>query len=262
LTIESTSTAQDQPAALPSSSSCGEQTPARPNRVLGKPLTAKQQTIYDLSRPVSEGGQGKKRHEVAAIMGISVPVVSKTLHAVYRKLGFQKRPGYQPRPGIEMREPEVAAAAIEAAADPWARSMNQAIEKANEQLKLAGLPEKVNVALVKRLRVKYANAVYAAKDLRTKEILEMLGRKIDLAAFYLDDKVMAEAPARDIMLGMTALIEKRNLLRGEPTQIISDHERAKIHELVPKLLEEARRRGLTVDGTVTEKVVEPLGNTA
>jgi len=253
---EPTSTAQDQPAAasllLP-----GAQTPARPNPVLGKPLTAKQQTIYDLSRPFSEGGQGKKRIEVAAIMGISVPVVSKTLAVVYRKLGFPKRPGSRLRL-TELQQPEVAAAAIEAAADPWADTMKQAIDKANEQLKLAGLPAKVTESLVRRLRVKYCNAVYAAKDLRTKEILEMLGKKIDLAAFYLDDKVMAEASARDIMLGMTALVEKRNLLRGEPTQIISDHERAKIHELVPKLLEEARRRGLTIEGEVTGKVISAV----
>jgi hypothetical protein len=57
------------------------------------------------------------------------------------------------------------------------------------------------------------------------------------------------------MLGLGVMIEKRNLLRGEPTAIISDHERKKLHELLPALLEEAKRRGaVTLDekGAVIE----------
>ena len=73
---------------------------------------------------------------------------------------------------------------------------------------------------------------------------------------FFDDKVMAEASARDIMLGIGVMIEKRNLLRGEPTAIISDHERKKLHELLPALIAESKRRGITVEGTVTTKTEE------
>jgi len=212
----------------------------------GAALTPKQQAVYDMKLA------GKKRAEIAHIMGISEPVVSKTLQAVYKKLGISKRD----RPNTasaEYRAPEVAAAAIEAAADPGAETLKAAIDRVNVQLKAAGLPQKVSDALVRRLRVKYANAVMATRELRTNEILEMLGKKIDLAAFYLDDKVMSEASARDIMLGLGVLIEKRNLLRGEPTAIISDHERKKLHELMPALLAEAKRRNaVTVDGETGE----------
>lgn len=233
----------DRPTPVFPSSSVGEARPA------GAALTLKQQAVYDMKC------QGKKLHEIAHILGISRPVVSKTLCAVYRKLGLRKKDRPNLTNGIEHSQPEVAAAAIDAAADPTAFTMKEAVERVNEQLKAAGLPAKVSESLIRRLRVKYANAVMATRELRTAEILEMLGKKIDLAAFYLDDKVMAEASARDIMLGLGVLIEKRNLLRGEPTAIVSDHERKKLHELLPLMIAEAQRRGLTVEGEVTAKEV-------
>lgn len=221
-------------------------------------LTVKQQQAYDLRMA------GKTRAEGAVAMGISKSVYSKTLQAAYRKLGiFFKEPGGTKEPGAtkshsaEIRRPEVAAAALEAAADPVAETQKAALERVNQQLQAAGVPDRVSDALLRRLRTKYANTVFAARELRTAEILEMLGKKIDLAAFYLDDKVMSEASARDIMLGLGVLIEKRNLLRGEPTAIISDHERKKLHELAPALLAEIKRRGLTIEGQVLEKSVAP-----
>lgn len=242
-----------QPAALGLSSSSdpsGSPAGAAPDRMLGKPLTVKQRTVYDLKEA------GRTRPEIAASLGISEPVVSKTLQACYRKLGIKKKQGGQGI-GTEHRRPEVAAAAIEAAADPCSETLKAAVERVNAQLKASGLPERVSEALVRRLRVKYANAVTATRELRTNEILEMLGNKIALAASYLDDKVLAEASARDIMLGVGVMIEKRNLLRGEPTAIISDHERKKLHELLPALIaEQNRRAAVTVDGK-TGEVVEP-----
>lgn len=240
-----TNSAAQPPSDGPSSSSIAEHGAAP-----AVPLTAKQQLAFDLRQA------GKKRAEAASLMGISKPVYSKTLQAAYRKLGWKK--GHENSNVAEVKKPEVAAAAIEAAADPAAETQKAAIERVNAQLKAAGVPDRVSDALLRRLRVKYANAVTATRELRTNEILEMLGKKIDLAAFYLDDKVMAEASARDIMLGIGVLVEKRNLLRGEPTAIISDHERKKLHELLPALLEEGRRRAaLTVEGQVTEKTIGP-----
>lgn len=233
------STTAQAPTATPSSLA-GESAPAG-----HKPLTAKQQAVYDLKL------EGKTMKEIAAIRGISAPVVNKTLVVAYKKLGLSKKQRPPQAKGAEIRNPELAAAALEAASDPWSESRRKAIERVNSQLKELGIPDKVSEALVKRLKVKYAGAVYAAKELRTAEILEMLGRKIDLCAFYLDDKVLSEASARDIMLGMTALVEKRNLLRGEATVIVSDLERKKLHEMMPLLIAEGQRRGITIEGTAT-----------
>lgn len=216
------------------------------SRLQGMKLTVKQQAAWDLKQA------GRSNADAAAALGISPNVYSKMLVVCRKKLGLS---GVQPMKGVEHKNPELAAAAIEAASDPWHKTTKAAIDSVNNTLKQAGLPGRVTESLVKRLRVKYAGEVYEARNLQTKEILEMLGKKIDLCAFYLDDKVMAEASARDIMMGLTALVEKRNLLRGEPTAIVSDLERQKLNELAPALLAEIKRRGLTIPGEVTEKTI-------
>lgn len=223
-----------------------------------KALTPRQQAMWDLKRPVEEGGQGRSNGEIALALGISINNVGKTLTIIRAKLGIKNGAAQRAlAQSIELTNPELAAAAIEAGADPVSQTITAAIERFNAHLKASGLPGKVSEALVRRMRVKYANAVTATRELRTNEIIEMLGNKIDMAMFYLDDKVLAEASARDIMLGLGVLIEKRNLLRGEPTAIISDHDRKKVHELLPALFAEAKRRSLTVEGEVVSVEVTP-----
>lgn len=214
-------------------------------------LPPQQQRVWTLK------GEGKGDAEIAAIMGITQNVVQKYVVLARKKLGLTHTAAAK-LSGIEYKNPEAAAVAIEAASDPWFKTMKASIDNANELLKASGISGKISYALVKRLRTKYTGAIYAARNLQTGQILEMLGKKIDHCAFYLDDKVLAEASARDLMLGMTALVEKRQLLRGEPTQIVSDLERKKLNELLPLAIAEAQRRGLTIPGTVTEKTVEPV----
>jgi predicted transcriptional regulator len=105
---------------------------------LGKPLTAKQQAVWDLTRPVAEGGLGKTRAEAAAIVGISAPVVSKYLQACYRKKGIKHehgRPSVPSTQGVEFKNPEKAAALIDAATEPEAK-----LENISRVFKDYGLP--------------------------------------------------------------------------------------------------------------------------
>lgn len=215
----------------------------------GKPLTAHQQNIWDLFRPIEQGGQAKKKHEIAAMLEISVNVVSKTLTVIRKKLGVKAGACGSDFSVIEAKKPEAAAAAIDAMTDPY-----QGIQDA---MKASGLPETTIRALMKRLRVKYQNVVSEVRNLQTGELSEIIGKKIHLLSLYLDDKVASEASARDLAMAMAQLTEKRQLLRGEPTAIISDHERAKLNDLLPALMKEAARRGATIEGQVTEKVVGP-----
>lgn len=246
-----TEPAAQAPSEGPSSSSPKVE-PARADPTLGMKLTAKQQAAYDLTRPEKEGGQGKTYGEAAAILGISKPVVSKTLQAAYRKLGLRKgERGSEGKTAIELKNPEKAAAMMDAATDPKYDSLREA-------MRAAGFPEKAGESFIRRLRMKFAGPTTVARDLQTKELSELVGKKIHLLAEYLDDKVASEASARDLAMAMAQLIEKRQLLRGEPTQIISNDDRKKLHELMPALIAEGRRRGaITVDGQITEKTLEP-----
>lgn len=244
-----TETAPPTPTTTTSSSVAGASAGAVQDKMLGKPLTAKQQAVWDLRRPVSEGGQGKRREEIGKILGISTPVVSKTLQAVYRKLGMSNRKERGDRfGGHEYKNPEKVAAVMDAMTDP--------LNKLADALREAGMPPGASSAIIRRLRTKFYGAVTEVRNLKKLELDEMLGKKIHLMLSYIDDKVSGEASARDLAMGVAQLIEKQQLIRGEPTQIVSDHDRKKLHELLPLAIAEAKRRGLTVDGQVTEKVVE------
>lgn len=230
-----------------------------------KPLTPRQQEIYDLVRPIPEGGQGKTRNEAAAILGISANVINKTVTVVREKLGIKydpKKAGemISARRRIENIDPEKAAILTDIVTEPDVRGK---LRRISEAIKESGIPERFGRALLRRLETRYLNLKVEVRALKTGEILDMIGQKIHLAGQYLDDHAMAEASARDLMLGMSALVEKRQLLRGEPTQIVSDLERKRLNELLPLLSAEMQRRGITLDGQVTEKIVhaEPA-NTA
>lgn len=216
-----------------------------------KELTTKQQALWDLKE------QGKTRPEIATELGISNQCVSNTITIIRKKLSLtiSKGNGGEQRT-TEVQHPELAAAAIDAASDPATKTRKEAIEKVNQTLKDAGVPGKVSYALIRRMSVKYADVVTEKKRLSTSEILETLDRDICLISGYIDDFVCAGANLRDLGLIKGSLIEKRNLLRGEPTTIMSTEERAKLKDLLPALVVECRRRGITIEGTVIREESE------
>lgn len=216
-----------------------------------KDLTRKQQAIWDLKE------QGRTRPEIASELGVGKQNVSNTITVIRKKLGLTISKGNGGEQRItEIQHPEVAAAAIDAASDPTTKTRKEAIDKVNQTLKDAGVPGKVSYALVRRMSVKYADVVTEKKRLTTNEILETLDKDIGLVSSYIDDFVCAGANLRDLGLVKSALIEKRNLLRGEPTTIMSTEERAKLKDLLPALVVECRRRGITIEGTVIREESE------
>lgn len=218
----------------------------------GTPLTARQQEIWDMRLPVEEGGRGLGRVEIAAILGISVNVVSKALTVIRGKLGIKNADAKaKQEKSTEFKDPERFAAITDAVTEP------EALVKLKDALKDAGIPGKSADAYIARLRRRYPGVLGASRALKTAEITDLLSTKIHMALTAMDEHVVQEASFRDLALGATAMIEKRQLLRGEPTQIISDADRKKLHELMPELMKEAGRRGITIDGQVTEKTVSP-----
>ncbi len=207
-------------------------------------LTTKQKAVWDLKQA------GKTYKEISAAIGIAKSTVSWTLQACYHKLGLKGPTA--PLNRTEEKNPEKLAAVLDAMTEP------AGIVKLKQAYAEAGLPQGVSEALVRRLKTKYFGAVTQTRNLKASEIAQLFSERIDLAARYMDDKTAGEASFRDLALAASAMAEKRQLMRGEPTQIISDHERKKLHELLPAFIEEAGRRGVTVQGQVTEKIVESV----
>lgn len=144
---------------------------------------------------------------------------------------------------------EGAAAILDASTDPLA--------KIEDIVKASGLPVATVRAFMRRLKKDYGEVPAVVKEFKAAHFVAKLGEKIDLALDHIDEQVLQEASFRDLSMGASMMLEKMQLMKGEPTAIISDHERAKIHELLPILIAEAKRRGLTIEGSAVL-----VGNTA
>lgn len=212
-----------------------------------KDLTEKQKRIWDLKQ------SGKSRPQIAAELGISEPVVSKQIAVCRKKLGIKVDPSRDSYKAIENSDPERAAAYIAAITNP----LNEDFGDIRREMEKSGFSERVREDTIRRLKIMHSQPLTEIKNLRRGDLSDLIGKKIHLGLACLDDKKMMDASARDLMLGVSALIEKKQLLDGQPTQIISDHERKKLNELAPLLVEEVKRRGITVEGTVVSKEVTP-----
>jgi DNA-binding CsgD family transcriptional regulator len=205
------------------------------------PITAKQQQAWDLRQA------GRTCDEIARIMGIASRVVDRHIAAAKKKLGMTdaqvQADSAAMRQLSEFKHPEAAALLIDAATDPLANL--------EEAYAACGLPRQTAKAIIRRFKTRFSGGYTPTVNLKTSDIEEKLGHKIDLTLSYIDDVVAEQASLRDLALAATALIEKRQLVRGEPTQIISDLERKKLNELLPALIAEGQRRGITVEGVAT-----------
>lgn len=112
-----------------------------------------------------------------------------------------------------------------------------------------GITRQVALGLVDRLAVRKGGFRHGLGRMTTKEMVGSIEERIALVLHYLDEFGVSTATPRDLAIILGILIEKRQLLRGEPTQIMSVNERQHLEELVPALIEEARLRGMTVDLT-------------
>ena len=119
------------------------------------------------------------------------------------------------------------------------------VEAFKEAARNLGLNQKVTNALLKRLE----QPVNGNKKYSPKELLEQLDLKIALGLDYMDDLAFASASLKELSISMGILIEKRQLLQGQPTQIMSHQEVKELDELIPALYEECKRRGLTIEAT-------------
>ncbi len=146
---------------------------------------------------------------------------------------------------VEEKHPAETAQALEEMADPLASF--ESIAEA------CGLPRKTVQILAARLRRRWIPVDNRIKQIRHKELLSLIEDRMLKSLEYMDDVAFATADLRDIALTFGILHDKRQLLMGQPTQILSVQERSDLDQLVPMLLEEAQRRGITIDSAPLEE---------
>lgn len=97
----------------------------------------------------------------------------------------------------------------------------------------------------------------AVVSVKHEELLKLLDDRAWRALTYLDDFTLAGAGAKDLAIAAGILLDKAQLLKGQPTQILTHAERAKMDELLPMVIKECQRRGIIVDGVKTESSIAP-----
>ena len=140
---------------------------------------------------------------------------------------------------VEQYDPKKAADFIFNTAEPWAVVKQAAMA--------CGLPHNTAVNLTERLRTRYLPVKSAVKTINTGEILKQLDSKIMMALDHMDEFAFAGANLRDLGIVLGLLIEKRQLLSGEPTAILGVDDRRQLNELVGLVVGEAKHRGITID---------------
>ena len=148
----------------------------------------------------------------------------------------------------EAKYPEQTAVALENLVDPLA--------KFEEIAEAAGLPKKTVNILARRLKRRWVPVADKMRVVSQKDLLMKIEDKMVQSLDYMDDVTFASAPLRDLAMCFGILHDKRQLLMGQPTQILSVTERKELNELIPDIIAEAQRRGITIDAAPVNAQME------
>ena len=99
----------------------------------------------------------------------------------------------------------------------------------------------------------------AKRKLTNETLITQLETVINRVLDSLDARTIEKANLSQRMIGLGIAIDKRQLLKGEATVIHAIDRRAKVDELMPALLEEAKRRGYVIELPKSEYEVGPDG---
>lgn len=105
----------------------------------------------------------------------------------------------------------------------------------------------VNPQIIDALMQRLSLSINNNKSYSLKETMEQIDSKIAMALDCMDDFTFANASLKELGIYFGIMVDKGQLLRGQPTQILSIEERKNINELMPYLIQEAKRRGITID---------------
>ncbi len=210
-------------------------------------LTEKQQTVYDLRQ------SGKTFQEIADLLDRKLQTIVDCYNTADMKMSRSKKDLTVPRRAAteDILPPEKAAEVLDRITDPFEKLSKVALE--------CGLKPSVVEGIARRMKTRYLGVTEQMRAIKTHDMILKIDERIGHALSYMDDYVMADANFRDLAMGTAQLIEKRQLLKGEPTQIISVDERKTLNQLLPLLVKEAQRRGVTIDAEAVE-VVPAIAN--
>ncbi len=124
--------------------------------------------------------------------------------------------------------------------------------KAVERFKAAGVACGYDLPTMERLAARCQGRSPSAKGrvkLTDPELVAAIDAQLVRVFEYIDDHTLAKMGGRDLMVALGILVDKRQLLRGEPTAITKFQDIRKMDELAEMFRKEAERRSKLVDVT-------------
>lgn len=223
-------------------------------------LTAKQRAAYDLR------SQGKTWEEVGAAMGCVAQTARRHCERAI-ELGMQPIMGRMWQRALAPNAGEPTRVArlkdgegmFEGPATGGVANFDQA--KFVEMAASAGIPPRVAAALARRVEANFGPVRSEIKKLTLAEQVTATTAAAQLVLAHIDEVSIAGMNAKDLAIAYGVLVDKALVLGGKPNVIVDFNIRAKLEVLMPQVLAEAKRRGITVDGTATLVPEEAVGGT-
>jgi len=142
---------------------------------------------------------------------------------------------------METTDPEAAGIAMaDLAADPFLKAKDLAAQ--------LGLPQRMVEAMIRRARTRNVAVKMEMHKVQNKQLEQLFDDRLYRALQWADDDLMAQASLRDLGYFIDRMLTARQLIRGEPTAIVAFEDRRKLNDLMPLLINEAKRRGFVLDG--------------
>lgn len=217
----------------------------KPETTMQKRAREKRKLIYDLRR------DGNSWDEIGVRLNLAPKTCLHYCDRAVKKDGLEpfESPDAQTGHLIERKNPEGAATVIAAMAMAEVAQDDPKFRDLKDACKQAGMKPTVVAALIKRLQAgKYSPVTAEVKRLAGKDLLETIERKISLVMDYMDEHAVSQAGLKDLSIAADVLVRNHQLLSNQPTHIIDFTSRQQISVLVPQMLAEARRRGITLEG--------------
>ena len=128
--------------------------------------------------------------------------------------------------------------------NPVVMTKEDAVPMLKDALMALGVPQQGVTRLVEAAIARSKPLSDMLQRPKTKDFLRLIEDRAWLALQFLDEFAMIQASPKDRALIASILLEKRQLLRGEPTQILGIEDRAELTRILPMLFEEAKSRGI------------------
>ena len=199
-------------------------------------LSPRQQEIFDLRQSQTPPLSWV---EIAARLGITKSSASS---AYSRALARMKEPTPKHRTvrkdAVEQKNPELVPEAIDLASDPFKTVCDMA--------RKLDMPRPTIDALLARLRERWGPLMGELEHVKTGTLLSLFGHKARAVLEAVTEEDIAQASLRDKAVAAGIFTDKRELLSGRPTEIISHEQRRRLPELLRVMIAEARRRGIDI----------------